>query len=542
MPVVFVALASVVMASTAVGVQNQAPVAEAARQVTSNPAAARAHAVPVVAVDPRDPRVVVIAEAEAYTSRCSLHVSTDGGMSWRTAAIEPNPQYPGCVYSNFGPIVDVAFDSGGTLHYAYSGFDPKTYHQRIFLARTSDLGRTFETTMLPWVEPDLARGQFGGDALPSVAVDPARPERVAVGWMTNNGTWNVSSEVLQGNRYYYDVFSRPYVAASTDGGKTFSEALDVAPAEIEGGKSRGWMNEPHLVAGNDGALYAFYGENMRPIVKSDGKVDPVPQDSPELAPPAHLWMSVSRDWGKTWSPTAVQTREAKKRDWLGQPSPAVDPQTGHLYVAWDDQPEAEVPARIAFMRSTDGGKTWSQPQKVNDVDPKRTWTFCEFCPSMDVAPSGRIDVAWYDWRNDVAFDESMGADATNTFQDVYYTYSTDGGRTWAANVRVSDRSIDRRLGVWDTYGLHGNIGLASTDAAALVTWDDTRNGNETTHAQDVYFTRVRHAEPLVAETSGQPGLLWALIGAGAALALGGIILFLATRTALRPRPEAVRGP
>ena len=58
---------------------------------------------------------------------------------------------------------------------------------------------------------------------------------------------------------------------------------------------------------------------------------------------------------------------------------------------------------ILFARSVDNGKTWSAPTKVNDVDPKRDWDFSDQMPTMGVAPNGRIDVAWYDYRNDPTF-------------------------------------------------------------------------------------------------------------------------------------------
>ena len=495
--------------------QNPAPVAEAARQVTDEPGAVRAHATPVIAVDPRDARVIAAGEGEAYGSRCFLHVSKDGGSSWTTRSIPQPADWPNCTYANFGPVVAIAFGRDGTLYYAFSGQNPKTYQSRMFLARTSDLGATWQTAALPWVEPNLDKGQFGADALPTIALDPANPGRVAVGWMTNNGTWNVSSEVLKGKKYYYDVFSRPYVAVSRDGGRSFSAAVDAAGDYPSDPKVRGWMNEPHLAFGNHGELFAFFGENTRPL----------PEGSTDPAPPAHLWLSTSMDGGRTFKMQPIYTRSSKKSDWLGQPSPAVDRRTGDLYVVWDDQPAADAPARVAFMRSKDAGKTWTAPRKLNDLDPQRTWSFCEFCPSMDVSPQGRIDVAWYDWRNDPAFDPTA-AKKQNAFQDVYYTYSTDGGRTWAPNARVTDRMIDRRLGIFKTMGLHGNVGIASTGGAALIGWDDTRNSSEATQSQDVYFTQMRFGSSAGAAEPARSTVLSGLLGAGAALAVGGLVLLL----------------
>lgn len=518
------------------GAQSQGPAGEdgsatppkpdAAVQVTSTPSEVRAHAVPAVAVHPDDPQTIAIADGEAYGGQCSVHVSTDAGLTWTSTAIEQHDDWPECVYANLGPIAALTFGPDGTLYYAYSGFQPSTYKQRMFLARSTDLGRSFETTKLPWVEPDLEEGEFGGDALPTVAVDPNNPDRVYVSWMSNNGTWNLSDDVLEGQAYYDDIVSRPYVAASQDGGDTFAEPVDVA------GDLEGWMSEPHLAIGEDGQVFAFFGENTR-----------TPEDAPDDAeePQASLHLATSEDGGETYAQEAIHTREPAESDWLSAPSPAVDPTNGDLYVVWEET-GGDAPM-VAFMRSSDGGASWSEPVAVNDVEPERDWTYNEFFASMDVSPSGRIDVAWYDWRNDVTFTEG---DESNALQDVYYASSRDGGESWTENVKVTDRAIDRRLGVWDGYGVRGPIGLASTDAAAYVAWSDTRNSGEDSQSQDIYFTRVHAGEPdaVFAGTPAPGGnpWLWGLGGAGAALALGGLVLLLGTRLVSRgaPRPAKAK--
>lgn len=492
---------------------------DAAVQVTSTPNDVRAHAVPSVAVHPDDPQTIAVAEGEAYEGQCAVHVSTDAGLTWRSTAIEQHDDWPECVYANLGPIAAVTFGPDGTLYYAYSGFQPDTYKQRMFLARSTDLGESFETTMLPWVEPDLEAGEFGGDALPTVAVDPNDPDRVYVSWMSNNGTWNLSEDTLEGQVYYEDIVSRPYVAASDDGGETFSDPVDVA------GDVDGWMSEPHLAVGSDGEVFAFFGENTR-----------MPEEEGADEPQAHLYLATSTDGGDTYAQEAIHTREPAEDDWLSGASPAVDPLTGDLYVVWEETGDTPT---VAFMRSEDGGDSWSEPVAVNDVEPEREWTYNEFFPSMSVASNGRIDVAWYDWRNDVTFTE--GAE-DNALQDVYYASSTDGGETWTPNVQANDRAIDRRLGVWDAYGVRGPIGIASTDAAAYVAWSDTRNSSEETQSQDIYFTRVHASEPSAvfgeAPAAGGGEWLWGLLGAGAALGLGGLVLLIGTRAA---RPRAPEG-
>ena len=80
---------------------------------------------------------------------------------------------------------------------------------------------------------------------------------------------------------------------------------------------------------------------------------------------------------------------------------------------------------VMFVRSTDGGQTFSAPQRIND-DPinHNKW---HWFGTFAVAPNGRLDAVWLDTRNA----------ANNTDSQLFYSYSRDGGDTWSPNVAVS---------------------------------------------------------------------------------------------------------
>ncbi len=507
---------------------------DAAVQVTNDTSPSRAHTAPVVAVDPRDDKVLAIAEADAYSSRCGIHVSTNAGLSWTKAAEPAVPaDYPNCSYVYFGPVVDLTFGPDGTLYYAFSGHNPITKRSRVFLARSDDLGSTWETTPLPWIAPDLERGETGNDAGPSIAVDPNDPQRVSVGWGSNWATYTFTPEVLGGKLYYWDVIERVYVATSTDGGRSFGDPVDVGEGLRISPEAEGVKPPPQVLAGNHGEIYALFGEYSRAGNRDvrEGK-----------APPAKIYLSTSRDGGRTYEKQAIFTgpQPTANADWTWVPRGGVDRSTGDMVVAWEDLSSAEDPVQISTIRSTDAGRTWSAPVRANDVVPQRRWNYPEYYPALSVAPDGRIDLAWYDGRNDPTYVDGA---RRNNYQDVYYTYSTDGGRTWAPNQRVNDRPIDRRFGPSSQGGIRGPVGLASLESTAYLAWDDSRNGTPENASQDIYFTRARtDAALFTAASSGTSGLAWALLGAAVGVAVGGVALVVGLGLARRRKAPDVQRP
>jgi len=166
------------------------------------------------------------------------------------------------------------------------------------------------------------------------------------------------------------------------------------------------------------------------------------------------------------------------------------PNSNNLYAVWygNPNPRATRPQddRDIYLRASyDSGKTWTDRQVINTDSALPNVQHLH--PSLAVAPNGRLDVVWYDGRNSPQAE--MGTD--RGFQDVYYRYSFDGGRTWSKEVKVTDRIIDRNEGIWSNNAdIHGPLGIVSTNGAAFITWQDSRNGQNLGSADDTYFASV----------------------------------------------------
>ena len=130
---------------------------------------------------------------------------------------------------------------------------------------------------------------------------------------------------------------------------------------------------------------------------------------------------------------------------------------------------------VMFVRSTNGGVTFSAPLRVND-DPINHSKWHWF-GTMSVAPNGRIDSVWLDTRNA----------ANNTDSQLFYSYSTDAGMTWAPNVAVSS-SFNPFLGYPNQSKLGDYLTIVSDNTGGNVAYAATFNGEE-----DVYYVRVAPA-------------------------------------------------
>jgi len=123
--------------------------------------------------------------------------------------------------------------------------------------------------------------------------------------------------------------------------------------------------------------------------------------------------------------------------------------------------------------------TFSSPQRITD-DPvnQNKW---HWFGTLAVAPDGRIDSVWLDTRNA----------ANNTDSQLFYSWSTDGGLTWAPNVAVSNPFTP-----FEGYPVQQKIGdyitIVSDNTGGDVAYPATFNLNPNSgrHEEDVYYVRV----------------------------------------------------
>ena len=168
------------------------------------------------------------------------------------------------------------------------------------------------------------------------------------------------------------------------------------------------------------------------------------------------------------------------------------PTNNNIYMLASVVPPGRRTTVVKFVRSTDGGLTFSRPRRINDdpVDPNKWHWFGTF----SVAPNGRLDAVWFDTRNA----------ANNTDSQLFYSYSTDAGVTWSANVAVSN-SFNPFEGYPNQDKIGDYITIVSDNTGGNVAYAATFNFNPNSgqHEEDVYYVRVSPRRPSSRAADGE---------------------------------------
>jgi hypothetical protein len=440
---------------------------------------------PTIAYNPaREGNVVVTYRKDRPGYDALISYSFNGGESWEQSVL-PLPQgITGCTASQGAPCPfapDVTFAPDGTMYVVYvnlvgNGNRP----DNLWISTSTDGGRTLSL-------PTRIAGALTFQQ--RVTVDPKGPLYV---------TYLQANEV--GFLRFADPPPRIVTVRSDDGGKTFGAPVPVSDA------NRPRVLAPSPVIDRDGQLVVMYQDmkgNRRDYEYTEG---------PPAEPPLSLVLTRSTDGGRTFAPgEEFETDLLLTRRFLPflpeVPQLAISP-NGTLYATWADGRDGDDDV---FLRSSsDGGRSWTAPIKVNDNGADGT---AQFLPKVAVGPGDRISVVFLDGRGDPRDKKLLEA---------WLATSTDGGKTFD-NIRLSTKPFDESIG--PTFGeLYGTdfgtrLGLASGGGKLYASWVDTSAGTPATGRQDVNFAVVDlpsggNRGPVLAGTLGL-----AVIGAGAVLAM-----------------------
>jgi hypothetical protein len=295
-----------------------------------------------------------------------LQVSNDGGKDWGSPHLIAAP---GSGQWDVQMVVDPA--DGRTVYAAWLQDGKST----TAVARSTDFGATWTTK---------------------------------VASLTNAGT-DKDILAVRGNDVYvgYEHQQKMYVAASHDGGATFTEVGLGANNKIGLALGGGATVDP---AGR--VFYAWAGYEQSGGAKGT----------------VHLQISRSVDGGATWSLTELD-RSASPPDcsafscgwaYLGAQITVASDSAGRLYALWNAGAVNQGPERIYYATSADAGASWSPRRELSTAPAGTAHAF----PALAAGAAGDVRAAWMDSR-------------AGSMWNVWLRTSLDGGATWSAETALS---------------------------------------------------------------------------------------------------------
>ncbi len=138
---------------------------------------------------------------------------------------------------------------------------------------------------------------------------------------------------------------------------------------------------------------------------------------------------------------------------------------------------------LYFARSTDGGRRFSKPLRVNR-EPGQVWGFAVSKPKIAIAPTGTIHIAYPA--------NAVSSVPGKSVLVMYYTRSNDGGKSFEQprllhQIPALDQSAFMDGG-FTTAHAFGSIGVAP-DGSVHAIWVDTRDWDRERGAGSAYYAR-----------------------------------------------------
>ena len=355
---------------------------------------------PSIMINPKNPNQIV-----AGTNINNYYYSGDGGLTWQEGQLSST-------YGVWGdPVIDV--DTNGDFYFFHlSNPQVGNWIDRIVCQKSTNGGQAWNNGSYMGLNGAKAQDKHWS------AIDRTN-NHIYVTWteFDNYGSSNPQDS------------SHIRFSKSLDGGQTWSPAKRINRVSGDCIDSDNTVEGAVPAVGPGGEIYVSW------------------------AGPLGLVFNKSLDQGETWMESeSVVSDIPGGWDYAvpgiyranGLPVTCCDlsngPYRGTIYINWSDQRNGVTDTDVWFIKSTDGGLTWSDRKRVNDDPPGRH----QFFTWMTVDQSnGYIYFVFYDRRN-----------FTNNLTDVYMAVSLDGGETFN-NYKISESPFNPFSSVF--FGDYTNI-------------------------------------------------------------------------------------
>jgi hypothetical protein len=400
---------------------------------------------PFVASSPHTPGNLIAVWQQDRWSGGGSHAlmaaaSTTGGATWGSQTVLPfNMCAPGGLPYERASDPWVSIGPDGIAYAVSISFNFSANNDNAVAAvRSTNGGASWDH--LNVIRADNGQNQFFNDK-ESVTADPYHNGTAYAVWDQLVGP--VDNPAVLAHNFF--AFTGPtYFSKTTNGGLSWRQSKIIVPMrERQQSIANVIVVGPPTTAAPNGTLYDFFT-----LITGTG-----PNTGPQSTAPHGyaIAMIKSTDMGDTWtSPQIVQQMDTvtvtdpntgqSLRTADFDAAPAVDPNTGKLYLVWQDARGTTGPngqgaySRILMTTSTDGGATWTDPVVVSTPPPRPGLS--AMLPAIAVASNGTVGLTYYDFR-------SLAPDNTTTLPtDIWFRSSPTGDLAAAAETRVTNTSFN----------------------------------------------------------------------------------------------------
>jgi hypothetical protein len=412
-------------------------------------------------------------------------VTQDSGATWAVVPLPftrcapgtpPELQYERASdpWVSFGPGTPANGAVGSTAYSVSISFNqsPGKNGNTVGAAVSYDGGLTWQhaqslrsdaDTGVPLPVPDT-NFQFFHDK-ESVTADPSRPGYAYAVWDVLIGpNMKVEADLHAVAFTDYTLFSR-----TTDYGQTWSPARVINTSAHPTGQNNQTIGNVIVVDPRNGTLYNFFNQIYNTGSNKGG--------NPGGTHRNNVAFQKSTDAGLTWSPSKIiaslqsvgvadpnnvdpRTNEPPAPLRTGDilPMPAIDAQSGDLYVVWQDA-RFSGHDEIAISMSGDGGATWTAPKRVSTPTGQPAFTGV-----AAVSSSGAIGVTYY----------QLDATSLGSMPTKYFIKKFARAAVTSSNAHSIDQGVTANLvaGPFNMLDAPFAVGYFTGDYQALLTAAD----------------------------------------------------------------------
>ena len=421
------------------------------------------------AINPKDSNNIIVSpirqrpQATIDALSCPIYYTKDFGKTWKKSFFNAVTLDPDAVTLGGGDPMFV-FDANGKAYFSWivlSGVDNlDSVVEAMYWATSTDGGVTWQQAKNNWI----GKSKMSYSALQFGQVTDFFDKQ----WFACDRTNSPYRGTVYAGMYHVSpTDSRMGIRVKAPNAQNFTQTTVRVPGDYV------FNQFASTDVDNSGNLHmTFFATSLNGVIGN------------------FLFHTMSTDGGKTLQPPAIVSEiqtfrfsPAQQSERLIGVAPsrfypcpqfAIDKSDGafrgNLYATWTGNgvhSRFSTDLDIYFARSTDNGKTWSNPIVVNN-DGKDNGKH-QFYPSITVNPEGTVVMTWYDRRN-----EKFNAET-----DYYIAFSYDGGLTFAENSVVSSSPSNfNRIG-----SVNGNFGIGeyhqvlATKSFAIPVWSDGRTND-----------------------------------------------------------------